>query len=408
MAIFIGVSIPSLVLGRAVAGVAMVLALLCIALLPSRKACLQHLKKTAGSPLGLLVCATMALWLPAVVFSLDPMRSFEAWARTIVFISGAVMVWGALAEEPELLELSLRVLLLASGVAVVVALVALFGPRDFLSIIRLKSYFVRPEEALKGFAAVTMLMVPVVWWAGRRLGGYWAKVGIALVLCFLVIIAEVKNMAAFAGLCAMVIVFGLYIWSKQNLTSSILVTLALVVGIASLIVTLYVVRGDLKPHPEIDFDYAAPIWLIDYLRQVVWSFSLEKAWESPWIGHGINVVNFLPGADQAIHTSGINFIPGHPHNWAIEIFAETGLVGLLPLVVVVVALIVRLGQVYFRSRDAAVLMALAVNVGYWGSGLSNFSFWSAWWQVSFMALIAICLAGQRRAPADSPPGQVRS
>ena len=47
--------------------------------------------------------------------------------------------------------------------------------------------------------------------------------------------------------------------------------------------------------------------------------------------------------------------------------------------------------------------ATAVSIGYWVSGLFNFSFWSAWWQVSFMVLLALCLSHTRRPGAGSPP-----
>jgi len=48
---------------------------------------------------------------------------------------------------------------------------------------------------------------------------------------------------------------------------------------------------------------------------------------------------------------------------------------------------------YLQSRNPAFLAALLVSVGYWSSGLLNFSFWSAWWQISYLLLMAICLAG---------------
>ena len=96
----------------------------------------------------------------------------------------------------------------------------------------------------------------------------------------------------------------------------------------------------------------------------------------------------------------LTYIPGHPHDWPVEILAETGVVGLAPLLGLVAMLFVGLARDYIATRDPAVLAGLAVNTGYWASGLFSFSFWSAWWQTAFMVLFALCLAGRRTPPAD--------
>ena len=36
--------------------------------------------------------------------------------------------------------------------------------------------------------------------------------------------------------------------------------------------------------------------------------------------------------------------------------------------------------------------------GYWSSGLLNFSFWSAWWQISYLLMTALCLADWKLGP----------
>ncbi len=87
----------------------------------------------------------------------------------------------------------------------------------------------------------------------------------------------------------------------------------------------------------------------------------------------------------------------------LEVLAETGVVGLAPLVVLVAMMVARLARDYLRTGDPAVLAATAVAIGYWVSGLFNFSFWSAWWQVSFMVLLALCLSHRQRPGGGSPP-----
>ena len=122
--------------------------------------------------------------------------------------------------------------------------------------------------------------------------------------------------------------------------------------------------------------------------------------DAPWFGNGINAINFLPGADAPMPGSTLNIIPSHPHNWLIEVFAETGAVGAISLVILIATLCFKIARNYLHSRDDGMLAALLVNAGYWGSGLLSFSFWSAWWQVSYLLMTALCLAGWRQRNGD--------
>ena len=143
-----------------------------------------------------------------------------------------------------------------------------------------------------------------------------------------------------------------------------------------------------------------PSWLIDYQRQMIWDRAFDFGMDAPWFGNGINAINFLPGADAPMPRNNLNIIPAHPHNWLVEVFAETGAIGAFALLTVVITLCLKLAGDFLRYGDTALLAALMVNVGYWGSGLLNFSFWSAWWQVSYLLMTAFCLAGRARLDQD--------
>ena len=177
---------------------------------------------------------------------------------------------------------------------------------------------------------------------------------------------------------------------------------ALVVLLAAVMLVvvlwLYDTRGHV-PTPE-GAVVVVPIWLIDYQRQTIWAHAIDMAMRSPWFGNGINVINLLPGADAPIPHSQLKAIPSHPHNWLIEVFAETGVFGAISLVVLVTTLCFKKARDYWQSRNDAMLAALLVNVGYWASGLLSFSLWSAWWQVSYLLMTALCLTGWKCGNTD--------
>ncbi|MFB3135715.1 MAG: hypothetical protein ACE1Y3_08265, partial [Rhodospirillales bacterium] len=83
MAALVGIAVPFLVFGRAVTAVLLIVAVLCVFFLPQRDRCLRSLVRQARTPVGIMVGVTLALWLPGVVFSLDPLRSVLVWTRMI-------------------------------------------------------------------------------------------------------------------------------------------------------------------------------------------------------------------------------------------------------------------------------------------------------------------------------------
>ena len=52
----------------------------------------------------------------------------------------------------------------------------------------------------------------------------------------------------------------------------------------------------------------------------------------------------------------------------------------------------RMLRQYRAGGDPILLLALSIFAGYWSSGLFNFSFWSAWWQLAFILSMALALS----------------
>jgi len=399
-----GIALPAFFFGSAVSGAILGVVFLCFVVHPDRNAAWSHLKSGLRDPLAMLMFVTAVLWLPGVLFSIAPGKSFETWLRVLLFVVFGYLVWIHLQENRVVWQRAVQSLLLAITLTTALALISLFGPSDFIAWTRFIDndiYHLKATVSLKSFGAMLMLLLPVVVWIGWRKGKPWNVLSLGLAGCFLLIIITLKNKSAVAGLLAAFlacfVVFVRVYGTRRQFYSSILV-----VGVigAGLIHWLTPATKDIVVHSEVRFDYPLPLWLVDYTRQNIWGFVLDRAMESPFVGHGINAINLLPGADRPIHTGSVNLVPSHPHNWFLEIFSETGIVGLIPLLVLICATLVRLIRMYAATRDMAVMVALAVSVAYWASGLFNFSFWAAWWQVAYFITVAICLAGRGQ---DHPP-----
>ncbi len=403
-ALLIGLTTPCLVFGRAALAVPVVLAVLFILVQPGRGDVFRAALKQARHPVGLLLLATLVLWLPSIMISPLPLRSFEAWVRVPVFAAVAALLWAYLFRAPEeVYLLSLKALAIVCVATTMVAIVSVSFVPELSYFIRGKGWVeVNAAKVLKEYAGVGILWAPLLLLAGLRLGKGWLALSAVCIAGLLVLVVLTFNRSAVAGLLAAVTVGAVvyaYVASRRRGLMILGVGFSATAVAVAVGFWLYKARSNFGvPEGVITI---LPSWLVDYQRQTIWYHTLQLSLDSPWFGKGINVINLLPGADQKIPGSrGLNVVPAHPHNWLIEVFSETGIVGGAALVILVFTLCAKLMRDYVYSRDISLLMALMISVGYWGSGMFNFSVWSAWWQICYLVLMVICLAG-RRSPLQA-------
>jgi len=405
VAVLTGIAVPCLIFGKVVMALPLVLAVLLLLSHPERGQYWRSLVDQIRTPIGMMVIVTLVLWLPSMVISPFPLRSMDAWIRVPLFIGFIVFITAMLSERQKALTFALQALIFSSAVATLFTLSSLTFLPEALSFVRLSGWSplpydgFRPPSILKPYASLAVLMIPVLVWGGWSVGGRWWGLAAVVVVGLLACVALTYNRSAMAGLMAiMVIGVGVVMVKLRNAT--VTSGLFAVVAIAILAMVLWLQSNRTIHVPPEGVTTVLPYWLLDYQRQMIWSLAIDIGMRSPWFGNGINVVNLLPGADLKLPAGDLNVIPAHPHNWLVEVFAETGAVGAFALLISVFMFCLKLASDFLKSGDTAFLAALLVNVGYWGTGLLNTSFWSAWWQISYLLMTAFCLAGRSRINQD--------
>ena len=163
IALLLGISIPSLILGRSVFAVLFGIAVLLILIDKPFAHMRQELASVWSRPLGLCLLAVFALSLPSLFASDMPGRSFETLARTFVFCCLGIVVWGYLKERPELTPVWSRGLIIASTLAAGFCFFSQYMYPQVFWFVHLKGWqSVRLVHDLKGFSAITVLIVPVL------------------------------------------------------------------------------------------------------------------------------------------------------------------------------------------------------------------------------------------------------
>lgn len=406
-AALIGVSIPTVVFGRAV--LAAIVALGVIALLTDRhlrQSAWHQLREYASHPVGIMVIVTVLFWAVSALGSSFPLRSLEAALRSGLFVAVGVMVYAALRTNPKLHEISSRVIIAAAAVSVTVAIMEMTVLPELYWVLRLKGLISTPlDTELKSFSSLIVILFPLLTLAGWRAPPAWRFWAAFAATGFVVLAWHNSNRAALAGLLGALLVSAVALFVRYG-AKRVVISAVLSVGALFAVVFLWlsISRSHLSNvAPENDWFF--PVWLIDFQRQTIWAHSLEIVRQAPWFGIGPNTINFASGANKPLPgNESLHIIPAHPHNWFVEVLAETGVFGLFCLIAVIASCVVSLLKDFRAKGNANLISAMAILAGYWASGLFNFSYWSSWWQVSFVVGFVIALASpptQKSIPSQS-------
>ncbi|MBL6946078.1 MAG: O-antigen ligase family protein [Rhodospirillales bacterium] len=391
-AVFFGCALPVQVIGRGAIAAVLLMVFLWFLSLPDKTRFVKRAFKTTHGPVGVMLLGTLVFWMPNALFSVDPVRSLESTIRTFAFIGLAALFWAVLVEHRYLINLSAKALLVASILAVIIALIAQTAIPELYWFLHFRGWISLPlGTSLKPFSALAVFMIPAVILAGVRLKGAWAVLAAANTVGLLVLVWLTYNRAAIAGLLGMIAMAAVLVAGFNRMRKvKVAALLAALTVFGVVMFWLSVTRN----RPGFEGDWLFPLWLIDFQRQTIWNFAWGLAQQNFWFGMGANTINFAPGADAVIPRTATNLamIPSHPHNWVMEVLAETGIFGLLSLLGAIALTFLQYLRGFFRTGSGAYFAAACIAAGYWVSGLFNFSFWSSWWQMSFVLMTAFCLA----------------
>jgi len=354
---------------------------------------------TLKSPAGKSVVAIFMAWAITVPYSYAPFGSLEIGARTAGFVLAASMIWAALRVHVETHPLMIKTLVVAASIFTIAAVLSLNGVPLILSALKFKLLArENPIDAFKAYGAAAMCMAPAVIWAGRKLGGSWKWWGYAFAPMALAVAVGTQNRSAIVSFVAMsLVVIGVVAISRRKYTKRLsALGLSIVAG------GIAWVYAENKWRPLTEGSYA-PEWLIDSHRQIIWKFSFERFLDHPWVGNGIDQLNYLPGAKVLVNISNdlAYTLPSHPHNWALEILAETGLLGFSTVIIALAVISWKFLKNYLAQHNEADLALLTLWAGFWSSALFNFSIWATWWQLT-LCIVFTLIASARQAPLKLP------
>lgn len=120
-------------------------------------------------------------------------------------------------------------------------------------------------------------------------------------------------------------------------------------------------------------------------RAEIWTYIIERIWEQPWIGHGLDAAR-----THRPH------VPVHPHSVSLQIWFELGVVGVALAIALMIAGARQLLRAIGDNRPAAAAACgTLVSLGL----IANLSFnlWAEWWLAAMFIAAALVASLARRA-----------
>jgi O-antigen ligase len=348
-------------------------------------ACLPAFRVRNRDRAAYLALIALAVWaLGSTVWSpyrppFEDSTALKLWAEVVLYFAA---ISAAQRASPSGLALVARILAWGmAGLGALMTAEALSGGAVYQALRNAMGDPIRPDLGIKNIAqslfVLTLLLAPASLAAWRSLRQPWLIIPMiaGLILGCLIFGYDAPILALAVG----VAVGGaVYFW--PGVAPRVVAVLVGVYLLCAPIVVQALRASGLYAEAEADVPLS---WS---QRMGYWRHAADWIVIHPARGWGLDASRmFSPG------------IQLHPHNGALQIWLELGLVGVFAVAAFWVLVFLRLNR---RERDPAVVVAAASCTAYLVFGSVSFGVWQEWW-LGLGALTAIAVTVAARAPAKA-------
>ncbi len=315
-----------------------------------------------------------------------------ASARVVAtFLFGALLIAGALRLNPDADPRSVRVMCGAIAVQfAILAVTAVFsGP--------LLAMYYGPDlqdqaEGMQNImrnANAFVLVLPLLTaWLAMREAAVWRLAAFAIVALSALLFVLVDNQAALLALAAMGFAAGFVMLVPKTGLRWLMGALGAYVAAAPIVLG-FLTQGLSAANISLPGSFQSRVY--------AWQVVIERTAEAPMIGHGLNASGtwretyasrpeWMAGLEP--HWADYAIVPGHPHNMALQIWAETGFIGAVLCGLAIMALAFRMPRAWEMSVPTRYATAAMI-----GAVSSLMSFTYNVWNEAFWGSVLIAISG---------------
>jgi O-antigen ligase len=339
----------------------------------------------------LLYLALLGVFLLGIPGSLHPNDGFKVWLGFLAPSLAVLLVQVALWESVEALDRLLGSLALFGGL--LLAGLYLLLPHYGLE---LSGVGFDPDAQLRedDLPFILPFLLAWIWQRGESRGRYWAMLGITAAVLAYIVLSEGR--AALVGALLALVVFGKIVlaWRWRSIVA--LTALVLVAAIS-------VHTG---PFRKTSLDPEHPLDAFTAGRTALWRQALNHPPERFWLGVGLGNGRYASEVLR-FQLGELQLQVRHLHNFLMDAWYETGLLGVTVLTTLIMAVFWRVAwrwpywTIQNRQR-AGILLAAALAI--LGSAMLSFSYTSHHFTYLFICLGAlIYLSDPLREQAPKSP-----
>lgn len=381
-AFMIGGALPLILMGRAVLAAWLLLGIIFGFVAMGAAAYKQEVWSSAfKTPAVRLSVVTLFGLFLSCVFSIDPMYSYGRLAEVAGMMLGGLLLFVVLRDMPtRAVNYGLKVMGVLTIIVILFSLADAFSDSQRLSTALHGSRKWNLDSRLNYMSSVFAVLMPYLWvWLHRkwRDGEFMAR-AFALPVAILGFFT-VFTCGGRAGWVAILVAAVLYLilgglWHGLVLHRRhwLMVPLVVIAGPIGYGLSRGwdVMLGRLQFWNEPNGEFMSG-------RGNVWQFAMDHMGDNPITGIGLSAFRKLPIPEGVELSSN-----AHPHNFLIQLALETGIVGTLPALAVVVVVLAYLWR--YAQVNLYGLGALCSVVAFLVASLANTSIFQAWWLAFFI------------------------
>ncbi len=355
--------------------------------------------------IGVALIGALAIWA-AITFAWSPLlpnlfavhryKELEALTAPKLLLQAVLdcaFVYGAMrlpsAQRDKALKLTAALL---AAVMVILVIEALEGGKIYGWLNSFGKHPLRPDlakrDSARGCYAVALLFWPLAL-------ATWRKVPVAIPgVVFVALIASALMLGVDSPAAAMILSLGVFLAIRVNARLGVWACMVAVV--------IYHLGAPLVflPHghavTDIPADMGKESW---HVRVSIWRFASLLIAHKPLLGYGLDASRVYEG-----------HIPMHPHDAAIQLWLETGVIGALLSALFWGWLFFQIERIS-RKDPVWAAVACATAAAYLLIGAISFGVWQEWWLGLGAIAIAVCwmvLRARRETPAEIQGGGLTS
>lgn len=317
----LGAALPLVIFGPAVMATVLVIGVICGLLATKGNSLRGTIKFLCKSKILYIVAMLFAALFVSSYFSVDSVHSMQKMGDLVGMGILALMLYVSLREMPTRHADTIYRSLTISTVAIASFCLIDAFTENYRFGVALHGSNVGNPERLEKMSGVFAVLLPFIWaWLFRRY-----REGEVMVKWFSIPITIVTVLALFvsggyvgwAAFLVALFIFILHTWRYHNLKFSVKPVLASLFLLIFALLCYGWSKGFNQPE-----DFASILHAEEFSPRVdLWQIAWLHMFDQPFTGIGVNTFRFMTDS------SGIAINISHPHNFLLQLFLETGLIG---------------------------------------------------------------------------------